>query len=128
MDNIFFSVTENDGSDDEKKMFDLNKLLNDLNDLNILNDKKTMDEDIIVSKIIDYAENYTVKELLVICDYYGIAKGLKQHKCIKGEIVHTLVIFEVNPMNIDIVLKRQNFWFYMDELKKDKFMKKHIIW
>ena len=40
-----------------------------------------MDEDIIVSKIIDYAENYTVKELLVICDYYGIAKGLKQHKC-----------------------------------------------
>ena len=122
MDNIFFSVTENEDLNCDKEAFDFNKLLNEFND------KNTMDEDIIVSKIINYIENYTVKELMIICDYYGIAKGLKQHKCNKGEIVQTLVIFEANPMNTDIVMKRQNLWFYMDELIKDKFMKKHIIW
>ena len=122
MDNIFFSVTENEDLNCDKEAFDFNKLLNEFND------KNTMDEDIIVSKIINYIENYTVKELMIICDYYGIAKGLKQHKCNKSEIVQTLVIFEANPMNTDIVMKRQNLWFYMDELKKDKFMKKHIIW
>jgi len=30
--------------------------------------------------MINYNENYTVKELLIICEYYGFAKDLKANK------------------------------------------------
>ena len=117
MDNIFFSVKEKD-DEKEKEVFDFNNLLNDF----------SIVEDVKVSRMIDYNENYTVKELMLICDYYGIAKELKQNKFNKNEIVQFLVMFEENPMNYDIVFKRRNVWFYIDELKKDKFMKKYVIW
>jgi hypothetical protein len=85
-------------------------------------------DDLIIPQIINYRENFTVKELLLICDYYGIAKELKSNKCNKCEIIEFLVIFESNPMNSDIVFKRQNLWFYINELKNDKFMKKYVLW
>ena len=77
--------------------------------------------------MINYNENYTVKELLHICDYYGISKQLKAKKCNKETIVEILVDFETDPENEQIVFKRQNMWFYMNELKNDKFMRKYII-
>ena len=73
-------------------------------------------------------ENFTVKELLLICDYYGFAKELKNNKYNKEQIITILVSFESNLNNYDIVSKRQNGWFYMNELKNDKFMKKFLLW
>ena len=78
--------------------------------------------------MINYQENFTVKELLIICDYYGLSKELKQSKCNKEQIIEILVSFESDPNNSDIIFKRQNMWFYMNELKNDKFMKKFLIW
>jgi hypothetical protein len=69
-----------------------------------------------------------VKDLLLICEYYGVAKELKTNKCSKDVIVQFLVDFESKPINIELVFKRQNLWFYMDELKKDKLMKKYVLW
>ena len=66
--------------------------------------------------------------MLLICDYYGLAKDLKSNKCNKYEIIEFLVIYEYNPLNSDIVFKRQNLWFYINELKNDKFMKKYVLW
>jgi hypothetical protein len=81
-----------------------------------------------VSKILNYNENFTVKELLIICDYYGFSKELKHSKCNKEQIIAILVSFESDPTNDDIVNKRQNMWFYMNELKNDKIMKKYVLW
>ena len=81
----------------------------------------------ITSYIENYIDNYTVKELLVICDYYGFAKNLKVNKSNKQEIAHLLVEFETNPINNYIVCKRKNMWFYVNELKNDKFMKKYVL-
>lgn len=75
----------------------------------------------------NYINNYTVKELLVICDYYGFAKNVKVNKSNKQEIAHLLVEFETNPINNYIVCKRKNMWFYVNELKNDKFMKKYVL-
>jgi hypothetical protein len=86
------------------------------------------DEDLKITQIINYTENYTVKDLLLICEYYGVAKELKTNKCSKDVIVQFLVDFESKPINIELVFKRQNLWFYMDELKKDKLMKKYVLW
>jgi len=76
----------------------------------------------------NYYNNYTVKELLLICEYYGFAKDLKTNKFNKKQIIDFLVAFESDINNLDIVFKRQNMWFYINELKNDKFMKKFVIW
>ena len=87
-----------------------------------------LDDDLTVPKMINYHENFTVKELLLICDYYGFAKELKTNKCNKDQIIEILVSFESDLNNSDIVFKRQNMWFYISELKNDKFMKKFLLW
>jgi len=87
-----------------------------------------LDDELTIPKMINYHENFTVKELLLICDYYGFAKELKNNKCNKDQIIEILVSFESDLNNSDIVFKRQNMWFYMSELKNDKFMKKYLLW
>lgn len=73
-----------------------------------------------------YNDNYNVKGLLKICEYYGIAKDLQ--KCKKLGLIYNILLFENNDMNYDVVLKRKQLWYYINELKQDKFMKRHIIW
>ena len=107
----------------ESDELDLTELLNEIGKTDV-----TYDDDLIIPQIVNYHENYTVKELLLICEYYGVAKELKSNKCNKNEIIQFLVIYESNSMNSDIVFKRQNMWFYINELKHDKFMKKYVLW
>ena len=75
----------------------------------------------------DYSK-YTLKELFNICSYYGFAKELKTNKYNKRQIIQYLIEYENDYNNIEIVYTRNNLWFYMNELKKDKFMKNFIIW
>ena len=86
------------------------------------------DDLLIIPNLINYSGNFTVKELLMICDYYGFAKECKNNKFNKTEIIHFLIDFESNPINSEIVLKRKNMWFFINELKNDKFMKKYVLW
>ena len=81
-DNIFFSVEEYDSNDE----LDLTELLNEINKTDFI------DDDLIIPQIINYHENFTVKELLLICEYYGVAKEIKSNKCNKSEIIQFLVI------------------------------------
>jgi len=142
IDNIFFSVTEEDGSENANEdvsqysnsnsntKLDLDWLLNDDDvDVDVDAYKPTFsNDDLFIPQIINYKENFTVKELFLICEYYGVAKEIKTNKYNKEEIIQFLVIYESNPDNSDIVFKRQNMWFYMNEIKNDKFMKKYILW
>ena len=121
--NVFFSLDESEQSENSNEIpnflddFDFSNEINDLNN-----------EGIIEVIFVDYKLNYTVKELLLICEYYGIAKELKNNKCNKDQIIEILVSFESDLNNSDIVFKRQNMWFYISELKNDKFMKKFLLW
>ena len=119
-DNIFFSLNEDEQNNNESD-FDMNELLKQFDDVNV-------NSDLMVPHIIHYHENFTIKELLLICDYYGFGKELKSNKCNKEIIIQYLVEFETNHINNDIVSKRQNMWFYINELKNDKFMKKYVLW
>jgi len=91
-------------------------------------DNTELNYDLSIPQMINYHENYTLKELLIICEYYGFAKELKNNKYNKEQIVDYLVSFESDINNSDIVFKRQNMWFYIDQLKNDKFMKKFVLW
>jgi len=102
----------------------------DFNIEDLMNEFETtdMDAEMTVPHMINYHENFTVKELLLICEYYGFAKDLKNNKFNKEQIIEYLVAFETDIANTDIVFRRQNMWFYINELKNDKFMKKFVLW
>ena len=122
--NICFSLDEESNSNfDEESNFEINNFLNENE-----NENDNEDNNNNFHHVLHYHENFTMKELLLICNYYGISKQLKINKCNKDLIVQVLVDFETNYENIDIVSKRKNLWFYMNELKNDKFMKKYLLW
>ena len=93
-----------------------------------LNEVENEVEDLRTPHILDYAENYTVKELLLICEYYGFAKEIKANKLGKDLLIQCLVDYEMDSLNTVIVEKRRNMWFFINELKNDKFMKKYVLW
>ena len=69
-----------------------------------------------------------IKSLIKICEYYGIDKFVKASKCKKQYIIDTIIFFENQIENYEIVEKRHRMWAYMTELMNDKYMNKYIIW
>lgn len=121
--NIYFFLNE-DNSNTNDEEIDLSKIENE-----IYGYIKNIEQDnLSVNLIINYQLNYTVKDLLKICEYYGFAKELKLNKCNKDETIQCLVNFELDKNNKEIVNKRHKLWFYINEIKNDKFMKKFILW
>ena len=121
--NVFFSLDETECEGNSTHLNDL------LEDFNFEDDKNNLTSAEIMEILsFEYKTNYTVKELLLMCEYYGIAKELKKNKSNKDVIIFELITFENNPLNNEIVLKRNGMWYYMSQLKNDNFMKKYIIW
>ena len=120
--NIENNIENNLENNKDDEIDNLSDLLNEINNHDFIN------EEIFEVMCYEYKINYTVKELLLICDYYGIAKEMKNNKYNKEEIINVLVQFENNPINNDIFMRRQSMWYYIDKLKNDKFMKKYVLW
>ena len=124
--NVFFSLDE---TEDQVNIDNSNEIPNFLDDFDFSNEIDDLNNEEIIEVIsVDYKINYTVKELLLICEYYGIAKELKINKCCKDLIIHFLVDFESKPLNNTIVLRRQEMWRCINILKNDKFIKKYVLW
>lgn len=107
MENINFSFIEKE-----------NKMVEDLDDTFLyeysydINELKTY-----------YEENFTIKELLPIFQYYGLQKN----KMVKDEMLQLLLLFETDPLNKIVVERRMRLWRYIQELKTDPFFKKYIL-
>ena len=117
--------------DDENE---LETILNEINNFyytefeNNNNANSWYSNSVLIAKSIDYDTNYNVKQLLTICDYYGLLKEVKINKFKKTELILFLLDFEENMENSLIVYKRKQLWYFIEELKNDKFMKKYILW
>ena len=74
-----------------------------------------------------YNEEYKIKDLLKICQYYGIAKNVKASKCKKQDIISTIIYFESLHENYEIVEKRHKMWAYMTELLEDPKMRSYLL-
>ena len=72
---------------------------------------------------VEYDTNYTKKEIEKIIDYYELDKRNKK----KGELIESIVLFEKNMENIEIVYKRNKLWSYIQEIKCDKYLSKYLI-
>ena len=90
--------------------------------------KNSIDEelsymDTSIAQKIDYNLNYTLPMLQHICGFYNIAyKRVK-----KNILVSKLVDFEMDNTNIEKVQERKRLWYYMQELKENKYLSKYII-
>ena len=72
---------------------------------------------------LDYQTNYIKKDLERIADYYEISKRKKR----KDQLVEDIVLFEKDPVNIEKVYQRKKMWRYIEEIKKDKYLRQFLI-
>jgi len=127
---IIFNINEIESKEIESKEIE-SKEKNEIDFFHLLDEIEcsyNLNENLQIHKMIYYSENFTIKDLYLICEYYGFIKDIKSNKCNKELIIQILADFESNPENFSIVNKRQNMWFYINELKNDKFMKKYVLW
>jgi hypothetical protein len=86
------------------------------------------ESDQLYTDMLNYDMNFTVKQLLLICEYYGLLKDVKTNKMKKQDIIEQILLFENNNDNYEMMIRRKELWYYINELKEDKMMKKFIIW
>ena len=79
-------------------------------------------DDYIASEL-DYQTNYIKKDLERIADYYEISKRKKR----KDQLVEDIVLFEKAPVNVQKVYQRKKMWRYIEEIKKDKYLRQFLI-
>ena len=90
-----------------------NETISDSNDFN--NDK--LDISLLLYN------TYSVKQLNYIMQYYNISRG----RMCKDEIIQSIIIFETDENNINIVSKRKYLWNMVAQLKNDEFFAKYVI-
>ena len=90
-----------------------NETISDSNDVN--NDK--LDISLLLYN------TYSVKQLNYIMQYYNISRG----RMCKDEIIQSIIIFETDENNINIVSKRKYLWNMVAQLKNDEFFSKYVI-
>ena len=117
--NITFFLNDEDGDN----FLDFNALETELNEINM----STIQHDDVFIEMKNYELNFNVKQLLLICEYYDM-KDIRANKLKKQDIIEQIILFETSPENIEIVSKRKELWYYIDELKNDKMMKRFVIW
>lgn len=121
--NITMVMTENEN--DNLDPIDTNAILQSISQTNTHN---TWDYDRTLQQIQSYDMNYTIKELHIICDYYGILKPVKSKKMKKQGLVEYILLFENDHKNQDKVNERIYLWDLMDDFKTNPFMKNFVIW
>ena len=80
--------------------------------------------DYFLAQMSEYDLNYTLKQLGMIYEYYNIGKMAKLKK---ADIIQAIVVFEHDSENYELVMRRQQLWHYLEELKADKFMKRFVL-
>lgn len=83
---------------------------------------ETNNGDNLLAQHIDYFENYTLKMLHHIANYYEIPK--KRLK--KEELIELIIQFENKPENSLQVYNRKRCWHYIHELKNDSYFGKYV--
>jgi len=131
--NITFKNNEDETDKLPTEEYNINvDIANFLQEFEKMTQKKTsnqvMDQSELYAEISNYDMNYTSKQLILICEYYGLNKGIKLNKMKKHDLIENIMIHENNPKHIVDVMKRKQLWYYLDELKSDKFFKKYVIW
>jgi hypothetical protein len=121
--NLKYEIKENINNNE---MNDVDSILNNENffhDKDFHEEFQFFDEDNIMAQHIDYFENYTVKMLQHIANYYKIPKS----KLKKEELIQLIIQFENQEENSEEVYNRKRLWHYINELKNDSYFSKFVL-
>jgi len=88
---------------------------------NNMNDELN-DDDNLIAQHVDYFENYTLKMLHHIANYYEIPK----RRLKKEELIELIIQFENESENSLNVYNRKRCWHYIHELQNDTYFGKFI--
>tara|TARA_B100001769_G_C22043135_1_gene560637 strand:- start:265 stop:687 length:423 start_codon:yes stop_codon:yes gene_type:complete len=127
--NIFYEFNEIQSKDAEKVNVTYEELLANVNSTVGKLSSSDSETDIgmmmsdYVAQELNYNENYTLRQLYRIAEYYDISKRKKK----KTELIEEIVVFENQPENCEIVNRRATLWSYMEEIKQDKYLSKFLI-
>jgi len=128
--NLQYSLQENKKNNEQVSYEDvlqqvdtLDEVLPDLETQYIYEEEAILGMDDYLASELDYQTNYIKKDLEKIADYYEISKRKKR----KNELVEVIVLFEKDPVNIQKVYQRKKLWKYMEEIKKDKYLRQFLI-
>ena len=127
--NLQYSLQENNKNSDNVSYEDVLQQVETLDEaLPDLEAPYIYEEDILgmddyIASELDYQTNYIKKELERIADYYEISKRKKR----KDELVEVIVLFEKDPVNIQKVYQRKKLWRYIEEIRKDKYLRQFLI-
>ena len=100
----------------------MNNIVYTVKELNNVNIDTTDNSDDYNIELLEY-NTYNVKQLSHILQYYDISKG----RMCKDEIIQTIILFETDENNLNIVNKRKYLWSVATLLKKDDFFSKYIV-
>lgn len=104
---------------------DLNLFLTDFEKMDVAVPSHTEPSgDYFLAQMSEYDLNYTLKQVGMIYEYYNIGKIAKLKK---ADIIQAIVVFEHDVENCEVVMRRQQLWHYLEELKSDKFMKRFVL-
>ena len=128
--NLQYTLQENKKNNDKVSYEDvlqqvdtLDEALPDLEIEYIYEEEAILGMDDYLASELDYQTNYIKKDLEKIADYYEISKRKKR----KDELVEVIVLFEKDPVNIQKVYQRKKLWKYIEEIKKDKYLRQFLI-
>ena len=119
--NITYDIIETQKNDN----YDINHNNNNISNSVENGDKLLYNQDEILALVTNYNLNYSVSYLNNILDFYNIKKKKKNMK--KQDIIDTIVNFETNLNNKDIVSNRIRLFENFIELKNNDFFNKFII-
>ena len=124
MENIKYSVVDNIKKDTNTKFEDIIDCIEKEEKANI-NKYNNNDENFttIYYLLEEEYNEFTKKELERICDYYNISKRKKR----KAELIQDIIIFEQDEINSEIVCKRNDLWYCIEQIKNDNYLKKFLI-
>jgi hypothetical protein len=122
--NLFFSLYEQDTEPEINSEVTYESLMETVNkqSKNINQGEELLVDEYTASEL-DYNENFTKKQLELIANYYDISVRKKK----KLELIETIVVFEKEYSNCDIVNRRKTLWFYIEEINNDSFLSKFLI-
>ena len=91
--------------------------------VNLMEQNTEPDMEDFVAMEVHFQTNFTKPQLEKIAEYYKISKRKKR----KDELIQDIVVYEINPNNIEIVYRRKKLWLYMKEIKEDRYLSKFLI-
>ena len=119
---VFVKINDDKSTKEEVNMEELMNEVNKKYENLEINNTFDYNMDNYIALETEYNINYIIPQLHHIAKYYNISVRKKN----KGEIIQDIVLFELDPTNIEIVTRRQYLWECINNINSDNYLHKFL--